>query len=95
MKVSHSLPGAWTSRRIGGKRQAWRKGKEGETKKDCFFDTSEATILLKTKDGDSQRAQKQTDLQAQISPKMRSKSAIFANFRPHLCLARAKLQGAT
>jgi hypothetical protein len=54
-----------------------REGRRG--KKDCFFDTSEATILLKTKDGCCQKGQKQTDLQAQISPKMHSKSAIFAN----------------
>jgi len=36
-------------RRIRESRTAWRKGKEGEQKKDCFLDTSEATILLKIK----------------------------------------------
>jgi hypothetical protein len=49
-----------------------------------FFDTSEATILLRTKDRYCKKGQKQTDLQAQISPKMHPKNAIFANSGPNL-----------
>jgi hypothetical protein len=50
MLVCHSLPGVRTRRRMEGKskglpeREGWRKGKR------LFFDTSEATNLLKIKD---------------------------------------------
>jgi hypothetical protein len=70
-----------------------REGRRNE--KNIVFDTSEATILLKIKVESFEKGQEQTDFQAQISPKMHSKTAIFADLRPHLRLARAKLQGAT
>jgi hypothetical protein len=70
------------------------KGRREKGKKIVFY-TSEATILLKTKGWSFEKWPKRTDLEAQISPKMRSKTAFFANLRPHLHPERAKLQGAT
>jgi hypothetical protein len=77
--VCHSLAGVLAGLGIRGSQKACRKGKAGERKKRLSFGTSEATILLKTKDGYCKKGQKQTDLQAQISPEMHPKNAIFAN----------------
>jgi hypothetical protein len=59
---------------------AEREGRGKE--KRLFFDTVEATILLKTKEGHCKKGQKQTDLHAQISPKMPPKSRFL--LIPHL-----------
>jgi len=73
---------------------ARRKGKEVETRKDCFL-YERSQDLIENKGKAFLKMQKRTGFQVQSCPKMPPKIELFANSGRDLYLAGAESQGAT
>jgi len=69
MIVCHSRPGFGTRRRIGGKSKGLPGREERRKAKRLFFDTTEATNLLKIKDRVFEKGKNELVFKRQLAPK--------------------------
>jgi hypothetical protein len=84
MIVCHSRLGFGTKRRIGGKSKGLPGREERRKAKRLFFDTTEATILLKINDRVFEKGKNELVFKRQLAPKCTPKSP-FLPMRDPIC----------
>ena len=87
MIVCHSLPGPRSRRRTGGKSKGLPEREGRREEKRLFFDTSEATILLKRRVESFEKGQNELLFRHKFAPKCTPKSR-FLPIRDLICTWR-------